>query len=258
MASTKLILASSKTNAQVSVKDTAVSSIEALNFGGTVETQLRDQLVVGTKYEQTASKFKPRALFATWTAKVGNPLKVLATYNLAANSAEVETEYEIQGLKIEAEIDTARPRWMKRISLSKGCSAKGRDVEFTPSYNFETSIAALKSRLSLNADTDVELHLTTDDLMDKDSLDATLTLDHAINDKNSISPIFSLNTGAVKYEYKRTLSEDAELVAKVNPGTDIKIKWEDQGSKGLWTTKVLVPWGKPESSSVSVKRKFEF
>merc|ERR1712167_306570 len=119
-------------------------------------------------------------------------------------------------------------------------------------------MSALKSKLSLNSDTDVELNLESNDITDKDSLEASMMIEHSINDKNSIAPKFCLNSGEVSYEYKRNLSDDAELVANVSPGKNVEVEWEDQGSKGLWTTTVSTPWGKPESSTVSVKRKFDF
>ena len=91
---------------QVNVKDTAVSSIEAVNLGGSIETQLRDQLRVGGEYDQNMASFRPRSLFAKWTAKGGNPLEVKATYNVAANSAEVDVEYENSGTRVMAALGT--------------------------------------------------------------------------------------------------------------------------------------------------------
>jgi len=242
----------------VSVRDTAVSSLEAMNFEGTIQTQMRDQLQVGAEYEQRSASFKPRSLFARWTSKEGNPLSVKTSYNLGDNAAELEVEYEHSGTNMELDVDTSRKNWIKRVALARKFDAKGRDLSVNPEYDFDTKTATLISRLSLNADTDLELNLESDDIADRNSLGASLEIEHSINDNNSIRPKFNLNSGDVSYEYKRKLSADANLVANVNPGKDINLEWEDTGSRGLWTTNVNVPWGEAEGTSLSVKRKFEF
>jgi len=248
-------------NIEVSVKDTAVPTLEAMHLGGTIETQLREQLTVGGEYEQTEAMFKPRALFAKWTSGSGgnNPLSMKTTYNVAANSAALEVDYEhSSGARLEAKVDTGRANWVKRVALAKTVQFKGRDLSFNPSYDFAAQMTSLKTRLSLNADTDVELHLESAELTNRGAMDAKLTVDHAIDDRNSIKPVFSLKTGDVRYEYVRKLGDDAELVAHVNPGTDVDVQWVDQGSRGLWTTNLKMPWANPAGATMSVKRKFSF
>ena len=65
-----------------------------------------------------------------------------------------------------------------------------------------------------------------------------------------------LDSGSATYEYTRKLDGDAELSVAANPGKSVEIEWDDAGSKGLWTTNVKMPWGKPVGASVSFKRKF--
>lgn len=243
---------------EVSVQDNAVASIEAMNLGGTVETQLRDQLTIGGHYEQNEAKFKPRALFAKWTSKGDdNPLSLKTSYNVAANSAEIELDYENHGTNLQVELDTARPQWLRRVGVSRGLKAQGRDMSISPSYDFDSKVASLKTRLSLNADTDVELQLESDEIASNAALDARLTLEHNIDANNKIAPSFALKTGDVNYEYTRKLSNDAELQANVSPGNSIDVKWEDAGSAGMWTTNFRMPWGNAKGSSVSVKRNFK-
>ncbi|KAH8073000.1 hypothetical protein JL720_11091 [Aureococcus anophagefferens] len=70
-------------------QDTAVSSIEAANLEGEVETQISDQISAGAACEQNSAKFSPKTLFTRWTAntaKGGDPLEVTATY-VASNTA---------------------------------------------------------------------------------------------------------------------------------------------------------------------------
>ncbi|KAH8096554.1 hypothetical protein JL720_3933 [Aureococcus anophagefferens] len=225
--------------AQVNIKDTAVSSIEAANLEGEVETQISDQISAGATYEQNSAKFSPKTLFTRWTAntaKGGDPLEVTATYNVASNTAEVDVEYEKSGSTFTANFDSARKALITAAEVSRDFSVEGRNLNVAPAYNF--------------------LKLDSDDVGNRDALTGTLSIDHNINGKNSIKPTFALNSGSATYEYTRKLDGDAELSVAANPGKSIEIEWDDAGSKGLWTTNVKMPWGKPVGASVSFKRKF--
>jgi hypothetical protein len=242
---------------ELNVKDTAVSSIEAANLQGEIETQVTDQLAAGGSYEQTSAKFAPKSLFTRWTSKGGDPLEVTATYNVASNSAEVDVEYEKSGTTLEASLDSARRGFVSAASLTRTMNVEGRDVTVTPSYDFATKLASLKTVLGLSSDTDVELNLESADLSSlRDDIAGSLTVSHAIDAQNSIKPTFNIKSGDVDYEYTRKLDGDAELKVEATPGKDINVAWDDAGSNGKWTTNVAMPWGKPVGASVSFKRKF--
>ena len=245
----------------MSVRDTSVSSVEALNFAGTVETELNEKLSMGVEYEQSRARFKPRAVFALWRSKEGegDPLKVKTTYNVAANSAGLELSYSRAGFDMDVTMDTARSKWLKRLGFSRRLDFKGRALTLSPEFDMETTTTTLTSTLSVNEDTDLRMVFKTDDLADRDALDATLELQHNIDAENSIKPTFDLNTGDVTYQYKRTpASGDASLEVNVLPGKEVKLEWKDTVSAGVWTTNVRVPWGEPEDSSLSMKRTFCF
>jgi hypothetical protein len=241
---------------EVNVKDTSVSSIEAANLQGEVETKVTDQITAGGSYEQTSAKFAPKSLFTRWVSKGGDPLEVTATYNVASNSAEVDVEYEKSGTTLEASLDSARRGFVSAASLTRTVSVEGRDVTVTPAYDFGSKVASVKAVLGLSSDTDVELNLDSNDVSNRESIDGSLTISHAIDAKNSIKPTFSLKSGDVDYEFTRKLDGDAELNVKATPGKDVNIDWDDAGSNGLWTTSVRMPWGKPVGASVGFKRKF--
>ena len=242
--------------AQVNIKDTAVSSIEAANLVGEVETQVSDQIAAGATYEQNSAKFSPKTLFTRWTSKGGDPLEVTATYNVASNSAEVDIEYEKSGTTINANLDSARKALLTAVEVSRDFTVEGRNLNVAPAYNFVNSVASVTSNLALSSDTNVELKLDSDDVSNTDSLEGTLSINHNINAKNSIKPTIALDSGRTTYEYTRQLDGDAELTVNANPGKSVEIEWDDAGSKGLWTTNVKMPWGKPVGASVSFKRKF--
>ena len=233
-----------------------MSSIEAANLVGEVETQVSDQIAAGATYEQNSAKFSPKTLFTRWTSKGGDPLEVTATYNVASNSAEVDIEYEKSGTTINANLDSARKALLTAVEVSRDFTVEGRNLNVAPAYNFVNSVASVTSNLALSSDTNVELKLDSDDVSNTDSLEGTLSINHNINAKNSIKPTIALDSGRTTYEYTRQLDGDAELTVNANPGKSVEIEWDDAGSKGLWTTNVKMPWGKPVGASVSFKRKF--
>lgn len=240
----------------VNVKDTAVSSLEAINLGGTIETDLGDQLRVGGEYDQNLASFRPRSLFAKWTGKAGNPLEVTATYNVAANSAEVDVDYVNSGTRVQASLDSAKQTLLNSVELARTFQVDGRDLEVSPAYDLGSAVASVKARLNLNSETNVEVNMESADFTNRDAIDASMTVEHSIDAKNSIKPTFNLNSGSVEYEYTRGLGGDAELTVNANPGNTLNVQWDDPGSRGLWTTSVDMPWGKPSGSKVSFKRKF--
>jgi len=241
---------------EVNIKDTAVSSIEAANLQGSVTTQITDQLTAGGEYEQNTAKFAPKSLFTRWTSKGGDPMSVEATYNVASNSVDVEVVADKGGSTITANFDSDRKTLLTDLAVSRDFRVEGRDLTVEPSYDFAGKSASIAATLGLSKDTTVELTLDSEDPTSSGSYDGTLTIDHSINAKNSIKPTFTLATGKVTYEYTRQLDGDAELSINANPGKDIEIEWDDAGSKGLWSTNVKMPWGKPVGASVSFKRAF--
>jgi len=240
----------------VDIKDAAVKNIEGVNLEGEVETQVSDQLAAGATYEQNSAKFAPRTLFTRWTSKGGDPLAVTATYNVQSQGAEIDVEYEKSGTTIEANFDTSGDNLLTNVEASRDVTVKGRTVNVAPAYNFVSKVASLTSNLALSSDTSVELKLDSTDVSNRDALKGTMSIDHSINANDSIKPTFDLDSGSATYEYTRKLAGDAELTVAANPGKSIEIEWDDAGSKGLWTTNVQMPWGKPVGASVSFKRKF--
>jgi hypothetical protein len=241
---------------ELNVKDTAVSSIEAANLAGEIETQVTDQLAAGGSYEQNSAKFAPKSLFTRWTSKGGDPLEVKATYNVQSNSVDVDVEYEKSGTTIEASLDSARRGFVSAASLSRTLNLEGRDVTLTPAYDFGSKLASLGAKLGLSSDTDVELNLESSDISNRDDIAGSLSIEHAIDAENSIKPTFNIKSGDVDYEFTRKLGGDAELKVDATPGKTINVAWDDAGSNGKWTTNVAMPWGKPVGAAVSFRRKF--
>ena len=129
-----------------------MSSIEAVNLGGSIETQLSNELRVGGEYDQNLASFRPRSLFAKWTAKGAIPLEVTATYNVAANSAEVDVDYDNSGTRVQAALDSARKTILNTVELSRTFNVEGRDLEVSPAYDLSTKVDGLHEiAASLNA-----------------------------------------------------------------------------------------------------------
>ncbi|KAK7254875.1 hypothetical protein SO694_00135074 [Aureococcus anophagefferens] len=148
----------------------------------------------------------------------GDPLAVTATYNVQSQGAEIDVEYEKSGTTIEANFDTAGDNLLTNVEASRDVTVKGRTVNVAPAYNFVSKVASLTSNL------------------------APVPTVPAPRRTSTPAP--------------SSTAADAELTVAANPGKSIEIEWDDAGSKGLWTTNVQMPWGKPVGASVSFKRKF--
>ncbi|KAH8096556.1 hypothetical protein JL720_3935 [Aureococcus anophagefferens] len=241
----------------VDIKDAAVKNIEGVNLEGEVETQVSDQLAAGATYEQNSAKFAPRTLFTRWTSKGGDPPRGDGDLQRpVAGRGDRRRVREVGHHHRGQLFDTAGDNLLTNVEASRDVTVKGRTVNVAPAYNFVSKVASLTSNLALSADTSVELKLDSTDVSNRDALKGTMSIDHSINANDSIKPTFDLDSGSATYEYTRKLDGDAELTVAANPGKSIEIEWDDAGSKGLWTTNVQMPWGKPVGASVSFKRKF--
>jgi len=106
----------------------------------------------------------------------------------------------------------------------------GRDLEVSPAYDLGSAVASVKARLNLNSETNVEVNMESADFTNRDAIDASMTVEHSIDAKNSIKPTFNLNSGSVEYEYTRGLGGDAELTVNANPGNTLNVQWDDPGA----------------------------
>ncbi|KAK7254874.1 hypothetical protein SO694_00135075 [Aureococcus anophagefferens] len=162
--------------AQVNIKDTAVSSIEAANLEGEVETQVSDQISA--------------------RARRRRPPRGHGDLQRRLEHGEVGVEYEKSGSTFTANFDSARKALITAAEVSRDFSVEGRNLNVAPAYNFVSGVASVRVEPRALGRPSVELKLDSDDVGNRDALTGTLSIDHNINGKNSIKPTFDLNSGS--------------------------------------------------------------
>ena len=133
----------------MNIKEASLLSVEATNLEGEVETRISDQIAAGATYDQNGAQFAPKALFTRWTAKGGDPLEVTGTFNVAAQSAEVDVKCEKLGSKFGAHFNSARATLVEAARTSRDFTFEGRTINVAPSYNFATGVSSVASKLAL-------------------------------------------------------------------------------------------------------------
>merc|ERR1712072_1081804 len=114
----------------------------------------------------------------------------------------------------------------------------GKDCVFTPSWSAGDNSGHLKVEADINDDIKAEVGMD----LSKDGA-ATLRVDYAVNDDNSIAPEFNLKDQSMTWEFTHSFSDGSELTANVEPNKNVALEWEDSSGNGGWTTKMNVPWG---------------
>lgn len=90
--------------------------------------------------------------------------------------------------------------------------------------------------------------------------DPTLTLVHAIDERNTLSPEISLPTGKITFNWEAEL-DSGSITARIDPASFIQVKWVDHSLSGKWVLDATIPLesaGGPIAADVRVRRQFVF
>jgi len=90
--------------------------------------------------------------------------------------------------------------------------------------------------------------------------DPTLTIVHAIDDRNTLSPEISLPTGKITFDWEAEL-DSGSITARIDPASFIQVKWTDHSLSGKWVCDATIPLesaGGPIAADVRVRRQFVF
>ena len=131
--------------------------------------------------------------------------------------------------------------------------SKMKCVTFEPSFNVE------KKQISANIIAE-SLSGRTKSILKWNTKDPTLTLVHAIDERNTLSPEISLPTGKITLNWDSQLNSGS-LSCRIDPTDLIQLKWTDQSSSGKWVVDATLPLeaaGGPIAADVRVRRQFVF
>jgi len=91
--------------------------------------------------------------------------------------------------------------------------------------------------------------------------DPTLTVVHALDDRNTIAPEISLQTAKILYSWSIAL-DSGSIETKVDPTAAVHVTWTDQSMSGRWVTDFSLPLKGTTVSAlaanVRVRRQFAF
>mmetsp|Transcript_19085 Transcript_19085/g.41460 ORF Transcript_19085/g.41460 Transcript_19085/m.41460 type:complete len:321 (+) Transcript_19085:267-1229(+) len=188
----------------------------------------------------------------------GVNLQVQPTYEFGPK----QTTLSIQASRgaaayVMAKIATKRDRWLQMV---KGCYqatlpyASVGAVRVTPSLDLvKGHVSCLLEATTGSQRTKAVLNLEYDN--------PTLTVIHALNERNTIAPEISLYDATILYQWN--LSLDSGLIrTRVDPTSDVRVTWIDQSMNGKWMTDVRMPLSGTTLSALAadirVRRQFNF
>eukprot|EP00559_Dactyliosolen_fragilissimus_P003977 CAMPEP_0184857728 /NCGR_PEP_ID=MMETSP0580-20130426/2877_1 /TAXON_ID=1118495 /ORGANISM="Dactyliosolen fragilissimus" /LENGTH=251 /DNA_ID=CAMNT_0027353489 /DNA_START=429 /DNA_END=1184 /DNA_ORIENTATION=+ len=124
----------------------------------------------------------------------------------------------------------------------------------TPSYNFFKSEPAC----SITGKSGTGRTAT---ILDLNMDDPTLSIMHALDERNTIAPEISLNSGKITYNWNVDL-KSGTLQTRVDPITAIQVTWIDKCMNGKWVTDFRLPLASGNTGSlgidIRVRRQFTF
>ena len=187
---------------------------------------------------------------------------------------EVRPSYEVKSQRTNVSLRLAdkRARWSASARLSsktkRGVETVGGSYQSTaPSFfskmvkcvTFEPSCNVEKKQISAIIMTE-SISGRTKSILKWNTKDPTLTLVHAIDERNTLSPEISLPTGKITINWDSQL-DSGSLSCRVDPSELIQLKWTDQSSSGKWVVDATLPLeaaGGPIAADVRVRRQFAF
>eukprot|EP00536_Pseudo-nitzschia_multiseries_P011489 jgi/Psemu1/297872/fgenesh1_pm.394_\ len=212
-------------------------------------------------YQYEASKRLPSIIEADLkfsSEKTGINLSVQPTYEVGSQ----RTTLSIQASRgaaayLMAKIATKRERWLQMV---KGCYqaslpyASVSAVRVTPSLDLAKGEASCLLEATTGSQrTKAVLQLNYDN--------PTLTVIHALNERNTIAPEISLYNAKILYQWNLAL-DSGTIRTRVDPTSDVTLTWIDRSMNGKWVTDVRMPLSGTTLSAlaadVRVRRQFNF
>jgi len=100
-------------------------------------------------------------------------------------------------------------------------------------------------------------------ILDLNSDDPTLSVVHALDDRNVIAPEISLQSAKITYHWDMKLEGGGSIRTRVDPASTIHVTWTDAQSKGTgtWVTDIKLPLTAqmgPLAADIRVRRQFQF
>lgn len=224
-----------KTKVTAAIKDTNVEGLEGFNVNLVAPFKVQDY-VVGFRYALGNLKKLPESLFAKKSfdvPTVGGVATVESNFFFDDNNLNVAANWKNDdlGLSVGAEGDLKRK--LKSVDISKSLNIQDKKLSLSAVYD------VLKQKLSSSASLAVDNTKLKIDV-DSEKKDPLVTLSHALDESNELSPSVRVKSGDLSVGYKRSW-KGGSILSTFFPGDKVTFEWKDNGSNGAWTSKASVP-----------------
>ena len=191
-----------------------------------------------------------------------------------AGMLQVSPSYEVKSERanISFRLSDKRARWWASAKLS---SKTKRGVEMVR-VSYQTSPPSFLSKMIKSVTVEPAINVEkkspsatimtestsgkTNSVLNWNLKEPTLTLVHAIDERNTLSPEISLPTGKITVNWDSQL-DSGSLSCRIDPTEFIQMKWTDQSMSGKWVVDATLPLettGGPIAADVRVRRQFVF
>mmetsp|Transcript_18176 Transcript_18176/g.23927 ORF Transcript_18176/g.23927 Transcript_18176/m.23927 type:complete len:267 (-) Transcript_18176:487-1287(-) len=215
-----------KPTINVVVKDTKVSSIDALDVSAEYQVDITEEVVAGLDYQLQNNKYGPANLFVDMKL---NKLKSSAVYNTIDNEFYFSGNYAIKnsnvGVSFTSLFKDAVVSATSSISLKDGFKTLLNPSFKVASKDFNMQIAQQISKSKLK-----DARLSFKDLFKQPKLAATCELSRRM----TFSPSLDVEKKKLTYVLEH-LYEGGSLMAKLAPKDVLSLVWKDEGKAGTWT-----------------------
>jgi len=232
-----------------SVKDTSVNGLEGLNIKWNVPFKVQDY-TVGFKYSLADLKKVPDSLFAKRSFDTTGD-----------GTATVDADYDISDKTLSVNANWAS----EKLGFTLGAAGNSKDRVTEVSASTTQTVAGNKVNIKgawdrLKNKLDFTTKATVDDItaqVDYDTADKdpVLSVAYKLDANNVVTPAVSLKNGAMSYKWHRKIN-GGSIDAKLCPGNNLDVEWEDNGSNGAWTTKASIPVNNVAGTKVSFSREW--
>ena len=191
-----------------------------------------------------------------------------------AGMLQVSPSYEVKSERanVSFRLSDKRARWWASAKLS---SKTKRGVEMVRG-SYQTSPPSFLSKMIKSVTVEPAINVEkrspsatimaestsgkTNSVVNWNLKEPTLTLVHAIDERNTLSPEISLPTGKITVNWDSQL-DSGSLSCRIDPTEYIQMKWTDQSMSGKWVVDATLPLeaaAGPIAADVRVRRQFVF
>lgn len=228
-----------------SIKDSNIDLLEDIDIDIGAPITVQDYSV---GFNWANVRRAPESIYArrSFNNVADGTANVEAKYRLSDKSVHLSTSWNNDNLGLRVAVEGNTVDRLSNVDVTKKLDWNANKVSVGAAYNAVKKVITGSATLRA-ADTVVELEYNTADKA------PVVAVTRTLNENEEVSPSVNLKTGDISYGYKRKWA-GGSLKGKLFPATQrLEVEWNDEGSRGTWTTSANVPVNDLSGAKVSVK-----